>query len=117
MKFTAAQDARLCTAGVYGAGAGGAGWMLAHGEYLAAAVFAFFSLGALYDFQRGYRRDLTAASRWRQQRWNALKALEQEYRAGVHANMPPTVAEFNARISAAKKRAAEEIAQRLGPLT
>jgi len=102
--------------GTFGGGAAFAGWMLASGEYLAAGVLAFFSLGALYDFQREYRRDLTAARRWRQQRWNALKALEQEYRAEVHANMPSTVAEFNARIDAAEKRAAEEIAQRLGPL-
>jgi hypothetical protein len=102
--------------GTYGAGAVFFGWMLSRGEYVAAAIFAFFSLGALYEFHRGYRRDLTAARRWRQQRWNALKALEQEYRAEVHANMPPTVAEFNALISAAEKRAAEEIAQRLGPL-
>ena len=103
--------------GIFGGGAAVAGWMLARGEYLAAAALAFFSLGALYDLQREYRRDLTAARRWRQQRWNALKALEQGYRAEVHANMPPTVAEFNARVIAAEKRAAEEIAQRLGPLT
>jgi hypothetical protein len=103
--------------GTYGIGAALFGWMLSRGEYVAAAIFAFFSLGGLYEFQRRYRRDLTAARRWRQQRWNVLKALEQEYRAKVHANMPPTVAEFNTLIRAAEKRAAEEVAQRSGPLT
>ncbi len=44
-------------------------------------------------------------------------ALEQEYRAEVHANMPAIVAQVHARISAAEKRAEGEVAQRLAPLT
>jgi hypothetical protein len=103
--------------GVYAGAAAIAGWMAARDEYLAAAMLGLVSLGALYDFQRGYRRHLNAARKWREQRWNAWKALEKQYRDEVLAHRPPTVAEFNALTLAAERRAAAETTERFGPIS
>jgi hypothetical protein len=102
---------------VFTAGSGVCGGLLAQEHYAAAIIVALFALGAFADFQRRLRQDLNAARKWREQRWNAWKALEKQYRDEVLARMPPTVAEFNERTSAAEKRAADEIAERFGPIT
>jgi hypothetical protein len=91
--------------------------MAARDSYFGAVTFGLITLGVFYDFQRGYRRDLRAAHRWREQRWNAWKALEKEYRDEVYRDMPPSVAELNARLNVAEKRAADDIAERFGPIT
>jgi hypothetical protein len=101
---------------IVAAGSGLCGWLLARERYVAAIIVAPFVLGAFADFQRRLQQDLNAARKWREQRGNAWKALEQQYRDEVFAHMPPTVAEYNERIRAAEKRAAEETMARLGPI-
>jgi hypothetical protein len=103
--------------GLYAGAAAFAGWMAARGEYMAAGILALVSLGALYDFQRGYRRDLSAARKWREQRWNTWKALEKTYRVEILTKRPPTAAEFNELTLAAERRAAAETTERFGPIT
>lgn len=102
---------------VFAMGAAGIGWMAANESYIGAVVFALIGMAGLWDFQRGYRRNLTAARKWREQRWNALKALAVEYRAEVHKNMPASIAELDLQLREAEQRAEAQIEERYGPLT
>lgn len=96
--------------------AGGVGWMAAHDSYWGMIVFAACGLAALVEFNRVYQKDLPAARKWREMRWNALKALEKQYRdeppADPHKNPEELVAHWNA----AERRAAKDTTDRYGPV-
>jgi hypothetical protein len=103
--------------GLFAGAAFVAGWMASRSEYVAMAILGVVSLGALYDFQREYRRDLNAARKYREMRWNEWQALEKKYRDECGAFMPPALAHLNERIYAAEKRAKDEITEKYGPIT
>jgi len=95
-------------------GATGVGWMAARGSYVGVLGFAAVTLAVWADFNRGYRNDLAAAKKWREMRWAKLKELEKRYRDEIYAQIPPSVADFDARLTSAERRARNEIAEQYG---
>ena len=77
---------------------------------------------------RGYKRDLAAARRWREYRWNNGSSFKTQYREDVRNRFfaaartaekvsgPQHLATLVKELNEAERRAAQEITQRLDPI-
>lgn len=108
---------------------GMSGWFLGHAHYWPALATSCLGAAIVASLHRDHRRELEAAQRWRDLRWNEWQGLKARYVAEAHERFMteiraakdsgdeiPGLDEHETLIHAAERRADHEIAERFGPI-